>query len=103
MLMRILLLVIVFISVLPLTMVGISEDITTASFSNNSNAIPVMQSGSNNNSALHELVGVRRLLDQGYDGSGVKIGIIDTGVNDGHPDLQGKGVANKSFVSIETA
>jgi len=35
----------------------------------------------------------------GYDGSGITIGIIDTGIDASHPDLQGKVIGWKDFVN----
>ncbi|MGW2221728.1 S8 family peptidase [Nonomuraea sp. NPDC001684] len=34
----------------------------------------------------------------GYDGTGVKVGVIDTGIDTAHPDLQGRIAAARNFV-----
>ncbi|WP_297462675.1 S8 family serine peptidase [Thermococcus sp.] len=39
------------------------------------------------------------LWNLGYDGSGITIGIIDTGIDASHPDLQGKVIGWKDFVN----
>jgi subtilisin family serine protease len=38
------------------------------------------------------------LLAPGLDGHGVKIGILDTGIDDNHPELHGKTILYKDFV-----
>jgi len=37
--------------------------------------------------SIVDLVGARDLWDQGYNGSGIVIAVLDTGVDTGHPDL----------------
>ena len=41
-------------------------------------------------SSLREQIKVKSLIDKGYNGSGIKIGIIDTGVNSNHSEFQNK-------------
>jgi hypothetical protein len=40
-----------------------------------------------------EIINPPQMWDQGYDGSGVKISILDTGIDGTHPDLVGKVIA----------
>jgi len=37
--------------------------------------------------SIVDLVGARSLWDQGYNGSGIVIAVLDTGIDTGHPDL----------------
>ncbi|MER5754037.1 S8 family serine peptidase [Streptomyces sp. NPDC002088] len=43
-------------------------------------------------------IGAPELWKAGYDGKGVKIAVLDTGADTGHPDLAGKITESKSFV-----
>ena len=43
-----------------------------------------------------------KMWDLGYDGTGIKISILDTGIDDTHPDLIGKVIAEKDFTDDGT-
>ncbi len=45
------------------------------------------------------IVGAPQVWDLGYTGKGVKVALIDTGIDTSHPDLKGKVVEWKDFVN----
>ena len=49
-----------------------------------------------------DIINAPQLWDQGYDGSGVKISILDTGIDNTHPDLTGKVIAENDFTDDGT-
>ncbi|MEM2960761.1 MAG: S8 family serine peptidase, partial [Candidatus Bathyarchaeia archaeon] len=44
-------------------------------------------------------INAQNVWNYGYDGSGIKVAICDTGIDKNHPDLKGKVVAEKKFLS----
>jgi hypothetical protein len=62
----------------------------------NSNTSEILQELS-----IREQINAKSLIDQGYNGSGIKIGIIDTGINGSHSEFQNKEVIAKSFVTVD--
>ncbi|HEX6335742.1 MAG TPA: S8 family serine peptidase, partial [Jiangellaceae bacterium] len=49
------------------------------------------------------LIGAPQAWDTGLDGTGVTVAVLDTGIDDQHPDLAGKLVAQENFTDSDTA
>ncbi|KQL51474.1 hypothetical protein AN964_21160 [Heyndrickxia shackletonii] len=62
---------------------------------------PVTEQESKNQAETHTMVtfpGIEKLHQEGFTGKGVKIGILDTGIDYNHPDLQGAYKGGYDFV-----
>ena len=47
------------------------------------------------------VIGADKLWEKGIDGRGIRVAVIDSGIDKNHPDLVGKVVAEKNFLSDE--
>src|SRR5699024_9743619 len=49
-----------------------------------------------------QAIGAPKAWEAGYDGTGVTVAVLDTGIDDNHPELDGKVVKEKNFSSDNT-
>ncbi len=49
-----------------------------------------------------QYIGADKLWERGIDGKGVTVAVIDSGIDENHPDLVGKVIGEKNFVADET-
>jgi subtilisin family serine protease len=47
-------------------------------------------------------IGAPEAWDAGYDGTGLTVAVLDSGIDEGHPDLDGKVIASQNFSSDDT-
>jgi subtilisin family serine protease len=47
-------------------------------------------------------IGAPEAWDAGYDGTGMTVAVLDSGIDSNHPDLEGKVVAEQNFTADET-
>jgi len=64
-------------------------------------AQPVNLSEDNRTVCSAKRLDVASLWDEGIDGSGVVVAILDSGIDKNHPDLAGKVIGEKNFVDYE--
>ncbi|MHA1614147.1 MAG: S8 family serine peptidase, partial [Candidatus Thorarchaeota archaeon] len=70
-----------------------------------SDPIPIEEAAlaANGNGYTHftTLLGVQQMWDMGYNGTGVVVAVLDSGVDTNHPDLQNQIIGFKDFINLE--
>ncbi len=70
-----------------------------------SDPIPIEEAvlAANGNGYTHftSILGVQQMWDMGYNGTGIVVAVLDSGVDTNHPDLQNQIIGFKDFINFE--
>ncbi|MFW9928559.1 MAG: S8 family serine peptidase, partial [Candidatus Thorarchaeota archaeon] len=78
---------------------NVTSGLSSISDTNNKNIFEKSYQTSSYLSSIRDIVGINQLLNLGYNGSGVTVGIIDSGVNSNLSPFSNRILDSKSFVS----